>query len=116
MAHGREDWRRALALYRARSAFRKQKPSANEMAREFVSMDDDALRVAHILPDHSAAAREAIAAELTGRGANVHPAPEPVVPSFFARRNVPRAEQVIFGHGARAAWLCALLGLACFAL
>lgn len=94
-------WTQELSLYRSRSALRAESPNPAALQRLFARMNDDAMRVAAILPSHSIAGRAAAAAELRRRNAPINSPLTPIVPGFFGREQLHRASEIVFGAAAR---------------
>ncbi|MBU6372270.1 MAG: hypothetical protein KJS97_06025 [Alphaproteobacteria bacterium] len=87
-------WRRHLDLYKTQPALARRTPGP-AAARVCAKLSDDTLRVAAILPAHSAEGQAVAAAELQARGRPLEPIPDVRVPSFYAVEDLPQARRSV---------------------
>lgn len=111
-----DGWSDEFALYRSRPALCRKNPNPATLRPLFAAMNDDAVRVASILPEHSSAGRAAAAAELAQRNASTTPPPLPSIPGFFGPEQLHRAADIVFGAGARTRMIVAGLSASGFAI
>lgn len=102
-------WRRTLELYRRTPALARKTPGPAAEAA-CAMMSDDALRVAAILPGHSAAGQAAARDALKARLRELEPIPEVNTPSFYGLDDLPSARNEMASHN-RLRMICVGLGI-----
>lgn len=111
-------WRANMALYRSIAVLRRVAPEPKRAARALADLSVDGLRVAAVLPAHSAAGRAIALDALRARGAELDPVPDVVAPSFFDAESIADPEKSVFGPTTRvrtvAFVLCGVLFVAIF--